>query len=491
MIYKRYILCLLIILLSNVTLKSEWKTQTFNSVSDSLGIMWIGSWQFDETNSFIYCGQILANKNLANVSEHPYILKIDVNDLSIQTPIKFDFKNKQQIFKMSKNSLVYSNSEGLGIYNLTNYENKFFKIGDKFDNQIVYPKNGSKNTTIQYDREFRNLLIDNDSIFITSTAREIDEAQLIGSMTNIHIANSWTEIWKFHQSKFTLMYRDSVSKGASSTTPIDFIQNNQGGFYLSSSKNGLFQGMESLYKISSNYKWESLPEVDSVKVMAQASCISLISEGNKFYAKYATSIDRMVSGVQKKYDPVSNMFVVYENDLPISAIPLASLGRDANTPLIRYKDYIFLASATDLYIYKDNKFSKIDINNGKGIIGEGAKSYEYFTRLQINDKGIFIVNRDSTYEFKILYNRDIDAVIASTGIDNEIDTKEYFNVLNNKINFLKQADSYMISDIQGRVYTNKVNPNSIEPLPTLANGTYFILAHYGENYISSKILITK
>ncbi len=442
------------------------------------------------------------NKNLKYEAEHPYISKINVNDLTKQTYLNTDFQNKQ-IFKSYKNSLVYLNIDGLGIFDVNTLEKKLFKIGDKFDNKIVLPKDGSINSTLQYDREFRNLLIDNDTIFITSKAREIDQAQLLGSTPYIHIANSWNEIWKFNQNNFTLMYRDSISLGVSSAYPLDFIKYKNDAFVLSSNKTFISKG-SSLYKITSSFKWENLPEVDSIKAMAEANCTSVLSIGNRLYVKYLSSTDRLVNDVVKKYGFVPAMFVVYENDKPIDAMPISLLNLDGAenaiysnpnfdiNPLIYYKGYIFLVGLNNIYIYKNNKLSIVDINNGKGLIGVGANpKLALHGQVLINEKGIYIINRDSTYNYQILYNRDIEGIIASTGIDNEIDTKEYINIINKNINFIQQADSYTIYDLNGKILANKVNPNLIEPLPEMGNGIYFILAQYGNTYYSSKILITK
>jgi hypothetical protein len=192
-----------------------------------------------------------------------------------------------------------------------------------------------------------------------------------------------------------------------------------------------------------------------------------------------------------RFPPILSRILVYENEDPLSSFPLFK-GLDAydsdlynsqwSRGFIEYKDFVFYVARENIYIIRNNKLSILNI-----VKGMNDSLSDGHGQVIINERGIYIFTANGN----ILYNTNIDELISGSGIDYKIDTKEYFNVLNNNINFLKQADSYMISDIQGRVYSNKANPNSVEALPDLANDTYFILAQYGENYISSKILITK
>lgn len=497
------IILFLILFLNIINLNAEWKIQKVFKDNDSVQIRNKCA-LFDEVTSSIYCSQDsylvqnaigtstynLIKININDLSKQQYILKQKENKVVVAVIDKFEIygipDNRLSTFRKINNNIIFLNTNGLSIFDLGTSELKSKKIIDEFDNKTIYGFNGIQKVRDYYGK----LLVYHDTVYFTSKANIIDKAEISQYIPTAHLAGSSSEIWKYNNDKFELIFLDSmISPEIKPRFSPDFneiAKVYKDEFLLGATRFYASNDKISLYKLSRDNKIKAFQEFDSVEVMKESVCKNIYSKNNKIYAKYSRS-----SLGNDWYPDITSRILVYENEVPLTSFPLFK-GLDAydsdrenaqwSRGFIEYKDFVFYVARENIYIIKNNKLSVLNIEKGMNdSLSDGHG------QVIINDRGIYIF----TVNGNILYNTNIDELISASGIDNGIDTKEYFNVLNNNINFIQQADSYTISDIQSRVYLNKANPNSVEALPDLTNGTYFILAQFGENYISNKILITK
>lgn len=470
----------LVVFISLSSSKAEWKFQKFQQTSNKSIQTLTSSMFFDKNNQKIYLSQSTVD---SNNKPSLFLIQTDPDELSKQIELFNDTSAYDSFvnFDLFQSNIVSINPiKGLQIYNLQNFAKQVIKVNDEYDNKLIVPIIDNQKT-----REYGQMLIQNDTIFFTSQALIVCNTKYINVDHSImkQMVNSTFELWKYYDNKIELIYKSNDSDGSNGINAYDLKRDENNNFLLGVYKDYTMSNFSSIIKISNDKQIRYLAEHDSIKSMDQANCISLIAKDTKIFARYLGD-----NKIGEKYNPIFGQFVIYENSEISQSLPLFDPkdGNDGMNPLnkfkglISYKDYIFVIGKSNIYIYKDSKLSKINVFQNKDLDSHGP--------VIINDKGIFIVDN---LQQGILYNRNIDELIATSGIDQEIDNKEYFTVSNSTINFSKVADSYMIYDINAKLYESKSNPSIIESMPDLANGTYFILAKYGNLYLSEKILISK
>jgi hypothetical protein len=284
--YKIYILCLFVTLLSYSNLKSDWKIQKILRSNDSAYIV-NQSALYDETNSSIYCNFSSYKSGVWTYN----LIQIDVNDLSKQQTLLKQKENSVygipdneiSTFRKINNSLVFLNKSGLTFFDLLTSEITSKKILDEYDNKIVYGFKGIQKVRDYYGK----LLINKDSIVFASKIINIDYAEIAQYIPTTHIAKIYSEIWKYNNNKFELVFTDliPIPEMNKKFSP-DFSEikvNNNDGFLLGTTKSYDFKEVTSLYKLSSNKKIKAFQEFDSVEVMNTSECKNIYTKDNKIF----------------------------------------------------------------------------------------------------------------------------------------------------------------------------------------------------------------